>query len=145
VTRFGAIAPDPARIIVFPRGLLGFAAQHHYVLAEIPGAVTTFKLLQSIDDPDLGFVVLPLDAGDGPIARADLMAAARALAIEEAALAALAVVTLRAGAEQVDFTVNLRAPLLVDAGRRLGFQHVLPSDAYPLRHPLPRADADHAG
>lgn len=145
VTRFGAIALDPEHIIVFPHGLLGFAGQHRYVLTDIPGADALFRLLQSLDDPDLSFVVLPLDASDGPIAIADLVSARKALAIEEAALAVLAIVTLRAEHERVDFTVNLRAPLLVDTGRRLGYQHVLPNDAYPLRHPLPRADAGHAG
>ena len=145
VTRFGALARDPERIIMFPHGLLGFAGQHRYLLADIPGADTAFKLLQSADDPELSFVVLPLDADDGPIAGADLVAARRALAMEDAALAVLAIVTLRTTAERVDFTVNLRAPLLVDTGRQLGYQHVLPNDAYPLRHPLSRADAGHAG
>lgn len=142
VTRFGALALDPERIIMFPHGLLGFAGQHRYILADIPGADAVFKLLQSLDDPELSFVVLPLDASDGPIASADLMAARRALAIEETALAVLAIVTLRAEHERLDFTVNLRAPLLVDTLRRLGYQHVLPNDAYPLRHPLPRGGAD---
>ena len=142
--RFGA-AQDPERIIVFPHGLLGFAGQHRYLLADIPGADAPFKLLQAADDPELRFIVLPLDAEDGPIAGPDLVAARRALAIGDAALAVLAIVTLRSVAERVDFTVNLRAPLLVDTGRRLGYQHVLPNDAYPLRHPLPRADAGNAG
>ena len=144
-TRFGALALDPDRIIMFPRGLLGFADQHHYVLADIPGHDAAFKLLQSIDDVDLSFVVLPLDRSEGPIAGPDLGAARAALAIEDAALAVLAIVTLRADAARVDFTVNLRAPLLIDTGRRLGYQHVLANDAYSLRHPLPRADAAHVG
>ena len=143
VTRFGAITLDPARILAFPNGLLGFAGRHRYVLTEVPGADAAFKLLQSIDDPDLSFVVLPLDANDGPIASTDLEAARAALGIEETVLAVLAVVTLRSGGGRVDFTVNLRAPLLVDTGRRLGYQHVLPNDAYPLRHPL--VGVDHAG
>jgi flagellar assembly factor FliW len=145
LTRFGALALDPDRIILFPRGLLGFADQHHYMLADIPGNGAAFKLLQSVDDVDLSFVVLPLDRSEGPIAGADLVAAGAALAIEEASLAVLAIVTLRADAARVDFTVNLRAPLLIDTARRLGYQHVLTNDAYSLRHPLPRADADHAG
>lgn len=144
-TRFGAIALDPARIIAFPHGLLGFAGQRRYILAEIPGAAAAFKLLQSVDAPELSFVVLPLDPSDGPIAGPDLRAAGEALAIGETALAVLAIVTLRSGPERVDFTINLRAPLLIDTGRQVGYQYVLPNDAYPLRHPLPRADADHAG
>jgi flagellar assembly factor FliW len=145
LTRFGALALDPDRIILFPRGLLGFADHHHYMLTDIPGNDAVFKLLQSVDDVDLSFVVLPLDRSEGPIAGPDLAAAGAALAIEDAALAVLAIVTLRADAARVDFTVNLRAPLLVDTARRLGYQHVLASDAYSLRHPLPRADAAHAG
>lgn len=139
VTRFGALARDPERIIVFPRGVLGFADRHRYMLAEIPGTDALFKRLQSIDDGELGFIVLPLDPSEGPIASPDLAAARKALAIEETALAVLAIVTLRPDPERVDFTVNLRAPLLLDTGRRLGYQHVLANDAYPLRHPLPRA------
>lgn len=144
LTRFGPLALAAERIILFPHGLLGFGGCHRYMLTGIPGA-TAFKLLQSIDDAELSFVVLPLDTNDGPIGRSDLAAASRALAIEDVALAVLAIVTLRVGAAQLDCTVNLRAPLLVDTARRLGYQHVLPDDAYPLRHPLPRAGADHAG
>jgi flagellar assembly factor FliW len=145
LTRFGPLALDPERIIAFPQSLLGFGGRHRYMLAEIPGASVAFKLLQSIDDAELSFVVLPLDPNDGPIAGPDLAAACRALGIEDAALALLAIVTLRAEAPQVDCTINLRAPLLVDTARRLGYQHVLPDDAYPLRHPLPRAGAADAG
>jgi flagellar assembly factor FliW len=145
LTRFGALALDPDHIILFPRGLLGFADQHHYMLADIPGNDAVFKLLQSVDDADLSFVVLPLDRSEGPIAGPDLVAAGAALEIEDASLAVLAIVTLRADAARVDFTVNLRAPLLIDTARRLGYQHVLANDVYSLRHPLPRADAAHAG
>jgi flagellar assembly factor FliW len=145
LTRFGPLALDPERVILFPHGLLGFGGRHRYMLAEIPGATAAFKLLQSIDDAELSFVVLPLDVTDGPIGRPDLAAASRALTIEDTALAVLAIVTLRAETAQLDCTVNLRAPLLVDTARRLGYQHVLPDDAYALRHPLPRAGAAHAG
>jgi flagellar assembly factor FliW len=130
LTRFGALVLDPDRIILFPRGLLGFADYHHYMLADIPGNEAVFKLLQSVDDVGLSFVVLPLNRSEGPIAGPDLVATGAALAIEEASLAVLAIVTLRADAARVDFTVNLRAPLLVDTARRLGYQHVLANDAY---------------
>lgn len=140
-TRFGTLTQDPERTIIFRHGLLGFTDQRRYLLTEIPGADAVFKLLQSLDDPELSFVVLPLDPSDGPIAGADLVAARKTLAIEEDALAVLAIVTLRAEHERVDFTVNLRAPLLIDTLQRLGYQYVLPNDGYPLRHPLPRGGA----
>lgn len=144
-TRFGTPAQDPERIIIFRHGLLGFAHQHRYILTEIPGTDALFQRLRSLDDPELNFVVLPLEMSDGPIASPDLVAARTALAIEDAALAVLAIVTLRAESERLDCTVNLRAPLLIDTARRLGYQYVLPDDTYPLRHPLRRGAPDHAG
>jgi flagellar assembly factor FliW len=86
----------------------------------------------------LAFVVLPLDRQGGPIATADLVAACDTLAFDWEVSVVLAIVTLRPEAGRVDFTANLRAPLVIDTTRRLGCQHVLVDEAYPLRHPLPR-------
>jgi len=142
VTPFGALAYEPDRVITFPQGLLGFADRRRYVLSEVPGATVFFKLLQSIDDPELSFVVLPLDRQGGPIATADLEAACANLAFDWDASAVLAIVTLRPEAGRIEFTANLRAPLVIDTNRRLGCQHVLADEVYPLRHPLPRPGED---
>ncbi len=141
-TRFGEIALDPAKAITFTYGLLGFADRQRYVLVDTPPPQVAFKLLQSLDDPELAFLVLPLDPADGPIARADVEAACRVLALDPAPLALLGIVTLRREPPEVQFTVNLRAPLLLDTERRIGFQHVLPHENYSLREPLPRGDED---
>jgi len=135
-TRFGAVAVEPKRLISFEGGLLGFTRHRDFVLTEIPGRDVAFKLLQALDDPELGFVVLPLDPDRGPIARPDLEAAARALALPFSALAVLAVITLRSEPDGVRCTANLRAPLLLDTERRLGWQYVLASDAYAIRHQI---------
>jgi len=52
------------------------------------------------------------------------------------ALAVLAVITLRSEPDGVRCTANLRAPLLLDTERRLGWQYVLASDAYAIRHQI---------
>lgn len=135
-SRFGPIALDPERVITFQNGLLGFAGHGRFQLSEVPGCETAFKLLQAIDDAGLGFFVLPLDPDNGPIAAADLDAACRTLGFERGALAVLAVVTVRAEADGVRCTANLRAPLLIEATRRLGCQYVLGNDAYAIRHAL---------
>ena len=136
-TRFGALALDPARLIDFPSGLMGFSDPQRFALLDLPDAGVPFKLLQSVDDPELAFLVLPIDPADGTIASVDLSRAAATLGFDRAALAVVGIVTVRQNEEGVHFTINLKAPLLIDAERRVGAQHVLVDDGYQLRHPLP--------
>ncbi len=136
-TRFGSFAVDPERVITFAPGPLGFADRKRFVLADLPEPGVPFKLLQCLDDPELAFVVLPLDPREGPISASDLEAACQAEAIARDALAVLGIVTVRAEDDGVHFTVNLRAPILIDTARRTACQHVMADDQYALRHPLP--------
>lgn len=140
-TRFGEVRLDGDRLITFPAGLLGFADCRRYALADLPGRPVAFKLLQSVDEPELAFLVLPLDLVEGPIGRSDLEQACDELGLEWQTLVALALVTLRQEDAKVHFSINLKAPLLIDSRRQLGRQHVFAGDAYPLRHDLPRAHA----
>lgn len=140
LTRFGPITVDPARMIRIPHGLFGFGHRTRFVLADLPERDVPFKLLQSVDDPALGFLVLPL-IGDEPVRRRDLEVAARQSGIAPEALIGLAIVTLRATPGDIRCTVNLKAPILIDGERRLGTQHVLARDDYDVRHPLRLDDA----
>jgi flagellar assembly factor FliW len=142
LTRFGEVQIDRDRLITFPHGVLGFADCRRYALTDLPGREIVFKLLQSVDQPELAFLVLPLELADGPIGQDDLWQACSELAIGWPALVALAIVTVRqeAGGE-VHFSINLKAPLLIDSARQVGHQHVFTGEAYPLRHDLPRAEA----
>ncbi|HEX6141278.1 MAG TPA: flagellar assembly protein FliW [Geminicoccaceae bacterium] len=135
LTRFGPIVVDPARTIRIPQGLFGFGHRTRFVLADLPERDVPFKLLQSVDDPALGFLVLPL-VGDAPVRRRDLELAARQSGIAPEALIGLAIVTLRATPGDLRCTLNLKAPILIDSERRLGMQHVLAKDDYDVRHPL---------
>ena len=141
-TRFGPVAYDPKRVIELPAGLFGFAHRTRFILSELKDRTLPFKLLQSVEDQELSFLVLPLSLDQGPIARRDLERAGERAGIAPAALAALAIVTLRAAPGDLRCTVNLKAPILVDGERRVGSQQVLASDAYDVRHPLPLGLAD---
>jgi len=136
VTRFGAIRIDPERIITFRFGVFGFGSQTRFVLAEVPEREVPFKLLQSVDDAEVGFLVLPIDVGQGPISRNDLERACADLGIDLQALVALAIVTLRADSDAGPGTINLKAPVLIDSERRLGCQYVLADEGYDLKVPL---------
>lgn len=136
-TRFGAVELDPERIVTFPTGPLGFADRRRFILVDGPDPRGVFKLLVCADDAEIAFLVLPLDPVAGPIASEDLRIACRSRELDWAALAVLGIVTVRPEAEGVRLSINLKAPLLIDTRQRSGCQHVLASDRYRIREPLP--------
>ena len=136
-TRFGDFTIDDDKIITFAKGLYGFEQQHQFMLTNVPNWPSTFKLLQAIDDPALGLIVLPLkDAGE-PIDRKDFTEACDILGYDHEKTAILGLVTMRPHSQDHAFTVNLKAPLLIETEKRQGCQHVFSNDKYLLRHPLP--------
>ena len=141
-TRFGAVELDPERIVTFPAGPLGFADRCRFILVDAPDPRSMLKLLQCLDDPELAFLVMPLEPDGGPVSADDLLAACQSRGLDWASLAVLGIVTARLEPEGTRFTVNLKAPLLIDTNRRAGCQHVLASDRYRIREPLP-LNSDH--
>ena len=55
-SRFGEVEIDPSRLLVFPHGLLGFARFRTFALLQ-PDDRGVFYWLQSVEDPELAFVV----------------------------------------------------------------------------------------
>ena len=101
-------------------------------------------MLQSTDDPELRFLVLPYADRQVPLRRADVDGACVALGIRPDDAAVLLVVTSRhepepGGMGSQRLYANLRAPLILDTVRRTAVQHVLASPAYPVRHSLAAA------
>lgn len=128
-TRFGEIEVSTGEIITFPQGILGFEAIKRYVLL---GGQKPFSFLQSVDDPDLTFVVMdPLVVR--PDYRVEVPASeVKDLGITEASQAIiLAIVTVPEDLRQM--TVNLQAPLIINSKNRLAKQIVLRDQAYPMR------------
>ena len=139
-TRFGPLTFPHASVVRMPRGMLGFADHQMFGLADMPDAnLAQFKVLQSMDDPALSFIVLPLEAGVDVIQRADLINACRLLKIEFADSVTLLVVSTRLVGETTQISVNLRAPIVLDAPNRRAWQFVLPNSQYPVRHVIANA------
>ena len=135
----GAIAP-----IVFPQGLPGFPGATSFALRPLTDAAGELLLLQSTDDPELRFLVLPYADHRVPLRRADVDGACAALGVRPDDAAVLLVVTSRHepgsdGLRNQRLYVNLRAPLVLDTVRRTAVQHVLASPAYSVRHCLAAA------
>ena len=145
-TRFGEIEFDKAQAIFMPRGLPGFPGARSFALTQLPHpGMQQFSLLQCLEDADLSFMILPLDVDSGIIDREDLEQAREALGIAAADMAVVLIVTIREQHGKPQISVNLRAPIFLDAQNRTGAQHVLGNSKYSVRHDLSAApDADGA-
>jgi len=132
--RFGTLDIADEDAIVFPNGLIGFPNDDRFVLLR-PNADSRIAWLQSTKSPSLSLPVVSLHATaiDAPL---DIIAeTAKNLAIAESPedCAVMLVVTVRAGERA---TVNLLAPLLVNAATRTGVQAMLDIDPRGLTTPL---------
>jgi flagellar assembly factor FliW len=131
-THFGAFELRSEDIISFPTGLPGFETARRFVILSTPGSAP-LQCLQAVDGPSPSFLVVdPRLVLDGYRTRLNQSDLARLGVSDDSSLVWLAIITV--GAEGA--FVNLRAPVVINPARMVGFQ-LVPSDSlYPLRHPL---------
>jgi flagellar assembly factor FliW len=112
-TRFGTLEIEPAAVLSFPRGLIGIGGSRYALLST--DADSPFSWLHSVEDPDLALpVTRPWEFfPDYEVVLGDAEAIALGLGGEAAADVW---VTVRATERVEDFTVNLRAPIVVAPG-----------------------------
>lgn len=131
-TRFGQLEVDDTRVINFPKGLLGFPRYQRYVLIET-GEDTFFWWLQSVEAPDLAFVVTDpsyfVSSYRVPI-RAEQM---QDLGVDTLTDAQVFVIVNK---RDNLLTGNLQGPLVVSVTEKVGEQLVLSDRRYTTRVPL---------
>jgi len=131
-TRFGVLSIEDERVMTFPRGLLGFPDHSRFALIQT-GEDNYFFWLQSVDDPNLAFVVT-----DPTIFFKDYEVPIREemsleLALSDPKLSQVFVICNCVG----DWlTGNLLGPILVNAENRLATQVVLTEKKWTTRQPL---------
>lgn len=136
-SRFGTFEFERDQTISMPHGLLGFAGFRDFGLAAPRQAnFGEFKILQSLTDADLSFIVLPLPVDNPLIDVADVRDVASHLGAEVANLAILLIATIRQIGGAAKLTVNTQAPVFLDTQRRLAWQHVIHSNKYTVQHEL---------
>lgn len=133
-TRFGGFDVPEEKVLTFPDGLLGFEGLKRYVFLD-HDAQSPFKWLQSVDDPEVAFVVISptefltdyvVELGRDDVVKLGLKDAS------DAAVYVLVVIPEDPSA----MTANLQGPLVVNAERRVGRQVVLADGRYRTRHPI---------
>jgi flagellar assembly factor FliW len=136
-TPFGTFPVDDHSVIEFADGLPGFEHTRKFVLLSSP-ELAPLHLLHHVDGPAASFLAvdprLVLPAYRAVLGATDR---ARLGAADDDSLLWLALVTMDAGQGP---SVNLRAPIVVNPARMLGFQVMPHNSLYPLRHPLALAE-----
>jgi flagellar assembly factor FliW len=129
-TRFGTLQIEAEAVLSFPRGLIGLGGSRYALLSA--DTDSPFSWLHSIEDPDLA---LPVTRPwhffpDYEVVLGDAEPAA--LSLRDDAPADVWV-TVRATERLEDFTVNLRAPIVVAPGAN-------GPEAYQVINEAPDAD-----
>lgn len=126
---------DAPSDIHFPQGLPGFPGESGYRLERLSGTERFLRLRSELENGP-GFLVLPNPPEGSLLEQADVTSACAGAGLDPAGVIVLFVATASRDASGLRLFVNRRAPVLVDAQRKLGFQVVLPRPDYEVRHAL---------
>lgn len=140
-TPFGEVQPVEARRLRLARPMAGLPGVGLFQLDTTNRIPEPFRLLIGLDGSKPTFVVLPLGELERWLKTEEIDAAAAALEGRREDLAALLIVCLQRGERGLEAYANRRAPVFVDARRRVALQIVLADPAYPIRQRLDVADA----
>jgi len=121
-------------IIHFDEGLIGFAECKDFVLMENEN-LAPFRLLQSIEQPQVGFLVLDPTALVNNYCSCVPAREWEALGVIEPTKP-LAFVIVVIGSTPETSTGNFQAPLLVNYETMTGKQVILTDSGFSVRHPL---------
>lgn len=130
---FGEIEVDEAKIITFKNGLPGFENVKKYIIIGEENAQSPFNWLQSVDEPKLAFVIInpfiivknyEINLDNGALKELEIEKE------EDVLVYSIVVVP-----EDINkMSMNLQAPLIINARNRKGMQLILDTDRYGVRH-----------
>ena len=135
-TRFGTVEVDADRIITFPAGLLGFSEHTRFALLQ-PDEDGVFFWLQSVDTPDLAFVIT-----DPTLWEDNYEATIRHEQMQELNLENLedTQVFVIVNKYERTLTANLQGPLVVNLRNLNAMQLVLADKRWTTRQEIVRLD-----
>lgn len=138
---FGEFEYRKKDIINFPKGMPGFEDTREYVIIDNPDGGGVFKWLQSLERPDLAFVVINpfIIKPDYDFELPDWAADRLGLGCAEDALV-LTIVTVPENINNM--TTNLKAPIVINTKNGMAIQVALDDERYSLRHPMAGAMRD---
>lgn len=134
--QLGSIVFDPRAVIRFPAGLPAFENENEFLLVERE-ALAPVVFLQSVRNPALSFILLPMMAVDPHYALSLTGEDSELLGGAGAPLLVLAMVTI---GEDRRVTANLMAPVVINPEASVGVQVLQPDAGYSHVHPVASPD-----
>jgi len=132
----GTVEVAEDRVIIMPKGMIGFPARTRFVLLPHRKEGSPFMWLQSVEEPGLAWVVMnPLLLMPGYRVRVCEAELEGISPVKPEHLKVFAVVNIPPGAPE-KATVNLAGPVIVNDDKCLAKQVVLKQAAYSPCHPL---------
>lgn len=134
---FGEVDIEESKILHFPQGIVGFPELTDFALIhdiEKEG-VCAIRWLQSMQEPAFAMPVmdpLAVKPDYNPEVEDELLKPLGKLDPEEI----LVLVTLTVPSDLTKMTVNLQAPIVVNAEEKKACQIIVDSDLYPVRFPI---------
>ena len=133
--KFGEISIDENLIFDFIEPIIGYDALKKYVLVE-HSENSAFKWLQSVEEPSLAFPVTSPAFFDIDYQFEIPTEKAEKIDLHSVeSLISLNIVTIPAHNPK-KATINLLAPIIINAANREGMQIILSNSNYPVRYPL---------
>ncbi len=134
---FGEIEIGDEKIIHFDNGILGFEDYKDYtILYDIEAdGKSFFSWLQSVDEKMLSFPIvnpLKVDENYNPTVNDEMLKPIGSYSDEDIAIFLLATIPQ----DVKEASVNMRAPLIINASTRKGIQLILDGQEYEIRHKL---------
>ena len=132
---FGEIEIDDSKIIHFPCGIIGFPEMTDFALVfdEEKGKDTPIRWLQSLQETEFAMPVMDplLVAKDyNPEVEDDHLIPLGEMKADDT----LVLVTVTVPKELAKMSVNLQAPIVINAGSRKATQIIVNSEKYPIKY-----------
>lgn len=130
---FGEIEIDDKKIINFIDGIPGFDDQKRFIIIDNPDETVPFKWLQSIDEPELAFIIInPFIFKDDYEFDLPKHIIEKLKIKEENDVLVYSIVVIPEDITKM--TANLAGPVIINARERLGKQIVLDDNRYTTKH-----------
>ena len=133
-SRFGELDISPEDALDFAEGLLGFGQLKRFVLLDDPND-EIFAWLQSCESPEIAFPVLEpelfMPNYQIELSKSDLEALALASARDGRLLTIITIPT-----DPTMMTANLKAPIVLNAKKKIARQCVLQENTLQIREPI---------
>ena len=134
---FGEVDIEESKIIRFPGGIIGFPDLTEFALihdSEKP-SVCAVRWLQSLQEPTFAMPVvdpLAIKPDYNPVVEDELLKPIGELNPDSV----LVLVTMTVPKDLTKMTVNLQAPIVVNADEKKACQIIVDTEKYPVRFPI---------